>query len=215
MNLLIERIRNIVFHLRGAIPIPLLIAAMIFTKTNKSIFVIGIVIVLLGISIRFWAAGYIKHHRVDRKANTPTLVTGGPYAYVRNPLYLANSLVALGFCIMSGWWPSYIIAAILIILTYEIFIIPSEESFLQRKFGNDYQQYCAEVPRFFPKIRPRLPAKGTFSWKAAILTELHTILLLAIPAAYFAMRAGYASPLGIAISGGIYILWEALSRRIA
>lgn len=76
---------------------------MIFAGTNKSIFSTGTCIVLLGLSIRFWAAGYIKHHRVDRIVNTPTLVTGGPYAHVRNPLYLANRLIALGFCVMSGW----------------------------------------------------------------------------------------------------------------
>lgn len=214
MTLLIKQIRSIVFHLRGVIPVPLLIMTMIFAGTNKSIFNLGACIVLLGLSIRFWAAGHIKHHRADRIVNAPTLVTGGPYAYVRNPLYLANCLIALGFCVMSGWWPSYVIAAALVILTYGIFIIPSEEAFLQERFGDDYLKYRAKVPRFLPRFHPYQPARGGFSWRAAVLTELHTILLLAIPMTYFAMRAGYVSSYGLAISGGIYLLWESLSRRV-
>src|SRR6185369_12486626 len=52
---------------------------------------IGLVVAGLGVAVRSWAAGYL----IKSKA----LITGGPYAYVRNPLYLGRVMIGTGMCI--------------------------------------------------------------------------------------------------------------------
>jgi Putative protein-S-isoprenylcysteine methyltransferase len=87
---------------------------------------------LAGLLIRFWAAGYIKKIRV--------LTTVGPYAYVRNPLYVGNFLMGLGFCL-------FIDAPYLSLLYSGLFIVfyagtvKKEESVLTDLFGEDYRAY--------------------------------------------------------------------------
>src|SRR3989338_4208046 len=68
----------------------------------------GVLFVLLGEALRLWANGYVGHVKVNwtqKRPNEPRvgqLVTGGPYAYVRHPLYLGTFLIGTGFCITVG-----------------------------------------------------------------------------------------------------------------
>src|SRR6187402_618593 len=75
----------------------LLVAAVCIFRLNiggmKSI-IAGIVFIVLGEIVRFWAAGYISKDAV--------IATGGPYAHVRNPLYFGSLLLAIGYGLVSG-----------------------------------------------------------------------------------------------------------------
>jgi protein-S-isoprenylcysteine O-methyltransferase Ste14 len=78
-------------------------------------------------------------------ANAPNLVVTGPYRYVRNPMALAGILQ--GLC--TGWFlGSYIVLvyAILGALTWHIFVRPTEEHELTKRFGDEYIQYKSKVP---------------------------------------------------------------------
>lgn len=105
----------------------------------------GTLLCLVGAVIRFWASGYL------RKDSRPAI--GGPYAWVRNPLYFGTYLMALGTALATD---SFILTAVMSIsfaIIYH-FIILDEEIKLRQIFGAPYLTYCSLVPRFFPRLWP-------------------------------------------------------------
>ena len=105
----------------------------------------GILVCFVGASLRYWASGYL------RKDSRPAV--GGPYAFVRNPLYLGTYLMAVGVLMAIENWTIVIISSIAFWAVYH-FIILDEETKLQKLFGASYTKYCGSVPRFFPRIWP-------------------------------------------------------------
>ncbi|MEG1824375.1 MAG: isoprenylcysteine carboxylmethyltransferase family protein [Cloacibacillus sp.] len=119
-------------------------------------FICGIILVLLGQLLRFWAAGFIPKYRTET-IGAPVLITWGPYAYVRNPLYAGNALMGLGWSLMVSWgWVGAFAAAFF--LLYSLIVIPAEESFLGEKFGSSYTEYKSKVPALFPILGAPLRA---------------------------------------------------------
>jgi len=105
----------------------------------------GIILCFIGASIRYWASGFL------RKDSRPAV--GGPYSFVRNPLYLGTYLMALGTALaVENWWLLGV-CTVIFALIYQ-YIILDEETKLMRIFGEPYEVYCALVPRFFPKLMP-------------------------------------------------------------
>jgi len=117
---------------------------------------VGAGLALVGASLRLWAAGtLVKSER---------LTTGGPYVFMRNPLYFGSLLICLGYCAASGLWWSYPVFLGL----FAVFYIPTilwEEEFLRNKFGEDYQEYARRVPRFFPRLTPAYRPESGFRWE--------------------------------------------------
>jgi len=109
----------------------------------------GLPICALGLVIRAWAAGCLAKNR--------QLATGGPYAYVRNPLYIGTLLVAAGLAIASRSSGLGILFAAVFVLVY-LPVIQLEEQHLRRLFP-DYDTYAAQVPALWPRLRP-LPQKN-------------------------------------------------------
>ncbi len=105
----------------------------------------GIVLCFLGATLRYWASGYL------RKDSRPAV--GGPYAYVRNPLYLGTYLMAVGVAWAIGNIPLLISVSVIFAGVYH-FIIKDEETKLRQIFGEPYLKYCELVPRFFPRPIP-------------------------------------------------------------
>lgn len=128
----------------------------------------GIVVCFLGASLRFWASGFL------RKDSRPAV--GGPYAWVRNPLYLGTYLMAVGTTLAVEAWALLALVTILYAVVYH-YIILDEETKLARLFGAPYLTYKKLVPRFFPRPWParaeRLlevnpePSHQHYSWKLA------------------------------------------------
>ena len=115
----------------------------------------GITLCFFGATIRFWASGYL------RKDSRPAV--GGPYALVRNPLYLGTYLMAVGTAWAVGNLWLLLVLSVLFAAIYH-YIILDEETKLRRIFGEPYVKYCDAVPRFFPRLWP--PSR-------AILTEVN------------------------------------------
>ena len=106
----------------------------------------GIGYVIAGLLIRLWSNGYaIKNDK---------LTTSGPYAYVRNPLYVGTFLIALGFVLIlkMGLLVGSLFLAALAFVYYNT--IKSEEKMLLSKFGARYQDYCAKVSAMIPRLTP-------------------------------------------------------------
>jgi protein-S-isoprenylcysteine O-methyltransferase Ste14 len=82
--------------------------------------------------------------------STATLVTSGPYRWVRHPLYLMGLIAYLGFALLSENW--FIALATVVSFIVMLFRIPKEETRLVDKFGDAYRQYMLRTGRFTPKL---------------------------------------------------------------
>ena len=75
------------------------------------------------------------------------LITGGPYAFSRNPMYLGLVIIALGAAIWAGLWPM-LAAPVAVFLTANFVHIPFEEAKLRRQFGPAFDAYARRVRRW-------------------------------------------------------------------
>ncbi len=105
---------------------------------------VGVVLISVGILGRIWCTLYIGGRKSDE------VVTDGPYSIMRNPLYFFSSIAAMGVGAQSGSITLALVMGALCVFAFLI-VIKREEAFLSGTFGKDYLDYCARVPRFFPK----------------------------------------------------------------
>jgi protein-S-isoprenylcysteine O-methyltransferase Ste14 len=102
----------------------------------------GSVVLILGLLIRTWAAGTL----VKKKR----LISEGPYALVRHPLYVGSILLMLGFTLLTGMWWNLIVAGLTAIVSFGG-AIRGEERFLADKFGDKWTSYASRCGRLFPR----------------------------------------------------------------
>ncbi len=139
---------------------PLAFIAIAFSVPTTASIRYGLPLVLVGVALRWWAAGCVQKGRV--------LMTGGPYAYTRNPLYLGSWLMLLGVCVMLRHIIFWILLPAIFLWVYWG-TIRKEEADLERKFGERYVAYAKAVPRWLPRWRPYPSAtRVTFQWRQAV-----------------------------------------------
>jgi protein-S-isoprenylcysteine O-methyltransferase Ste14 len=107
----------------------------------------SLLLVVPGLWLRGYAAGYVKKNR--------ELTQTGPYAYVRNPLYLGSILIAAGFALALLSWIVALALAVMFLIIY-VPVIASEERFLRATFP-DFETYCRRVPRLIPRLTAASP----------------------------------------------------------
>ncbi len=167
------------FKRRGWLMVPPVIFT-VFVQQHETeahwVFFVGAIVFALGLWLRVWAQTHL-HYRLKE----PTSLTiGGPFAYVRNPIYLGNTLLLAGMCFLSElvWFVPLML--VWCALVYGI-VVRYEESRLHGKFMSDYVQYRINVPRWWPRWtswNPRahsLPSRRLF-WPS-IVAEVHCVLL--------------------------------------
>ncbi|HXN21232.1 MAG TPA: isoprenylcysteine carboxylmethyltransferase family protein [Candidatus Dormibacteraeota bacterium] len=135
------------------------------------IFGVGALFLAAFAIIRTWATSYLQADVVhDSKIRTEGLVGDGPYRYVRNPLYFANLLQAIGIGLLAsrlGW-----LIAVGVNLLFQYRLILREESELLRTQGESYRRFISAVPRLWPAIRPKIPPSGISPrWRQAFAGE--------------------------------------------
>lgn len=162
------------FRMRGGLWTLLFVIILVMARPSASSLALGLAPVLLGQMWRFWAAGSIGRYRGE-SVGAERLVTWGPYALMRNPLYLGNALIGLGWSVMAGPWAIPVFIAGFAVL-YGIIIIPHEESFLLEKFGDAYREYRRTTGAFFPLSPPWARVAGPFDVKVLWRSEAHTVL---------------------------------------
>ena len=102
---------------------------------------------ILGLALRAWAAGHLE--------KDSTLTDSGPYAWVRNPLYLGTLTAAAGFVIASRRWELGVLFAAVFVLIY-LPVVDLEEQHLARLFPA-YSTYMQRVHKLIPRCRTRCP----------------------------------------------------------
>ena len=119
-------------------------------KPQPQLIAWSLLLVLPGLWLRGYAAGYVKKNS--------ELTMTGPYAHVRNPLYLGSILIAAGFAVALMSLPFAIVLLVFFLLIY-VPVIASEEAFLRDTFL-EFEWYCARVPRLIPRITPARAPDG-------------------------------------------------------
>jgi protein-S-isoprenylcysteine O-methyltransferase Ste14 len=142
---------------------------------------IGVPVSLLGLLLRGWAAGHL--------AKNETLAMSGPYAYVRNPLYIGTLLVAAGLVIAARRWELALLFAAVFTLVY-LPVIELEEQHLRKLFP-EYARYADRVRMLFPGARQPGQMAG-FRW------------------ALYRRNEEYQALLGF-LAGLAFLVWKALA----
>jgi protein-S-isoprenylcysteine O-methyltransferase Ste14 len=125
--------------------------------------------------------GVISRTRSDRLG---PLVSSGPFAWVRNPLYIGNVLLWAGFTISAGLL--WLLPPIMAVLAIEYHaIVRWEESLLESRLGEAYRDYVSRVPRWIPRPPRRRPVPQSsrtarFSWGDTLFSERGTLVAIAL-----------------------------------
>lgn len=84
---------------------------------------------------------------------TKHLVISGLFRYVRNPMYVAVLSLIIGQGLLFGS-VSVLAYGIAVWLGFGLFVLFYEEPTLRRTFGREYEEFCANVPRWIPRLKP-------------------------------------------------------------
>ena len=136
-------------------------------SADRALLVSAVSLVVLGGALRSWAMGYHTWRRVYGPGKERSLVTAGPYAVTRNPLYLGTFLIGCGIAAMSGWW--WLLAAFAVVFVPAHYsIIRWEEGKLVEEFREEFPRYASEVPRLFPGLGRSTRRAGRFDLRTMI-----------------------------------------------
>lgn len=171
------------FTWRTSLPLPIALALLaIPARVPPWTFLWpGAALVAAGELVRLWAVhqiGVISRTRSDRLG---PLVSTGPFAIVRNPLYLGNIALWTGFC-LSADLPWLVPPVVLLLAFVYHAIVRWEEGFLESRLGEAYRAYAASVPRWIPSgASPPSPTEsgGRFSWRDTVFSERGTLIAIA------------------------------------
>ena len=171
---------RLLFRLRSLTAIPFILILIYFSQPTFTSALIGTIPLILGECLRLWAVGYAGGATRSRTLGAASdLVTTGPYAHVRNPLYLGNLLLSLGVCVIANVYGMIIVLLVGYFIQY-LPIIASEEAYLRECCGTTYQAYYTAVPRFIPRPRSYAnPSAHRFSRSRALKAERRTLMAIA------------------------------------
>ena len=157
-----------VFARRGELlAVPALMLAA-FGKPSAFSIAVGLPLAFIGEAVRAWAVGYSGVTTRGDAVTAPALVTAGPYAYVRNPLYVGNFITALGFALAftggneAPQRTALVAGALGTMLAVYSVVVPHEERYLRTTFGAEFDQYVADVPRVMPRTAPAGSQQGSY-----------------------------------------------------
>lgn len=176
---LAARVGATLFRHRGWLPLLFLGIPLVMPgSTSPFRWAFGLALIAIGETIRLAgvaAAGSVTRRR---SRNVQRLVTYGIFAWCRNPLYVGNFLIWMGFVTISGVLWFLPIAVLLFAVEYEL-IVRYEEGVLESTFGQEYLSYKSRTPRWFPRP-PRVAETGEHNWPEAWKSEISTFLQYAV-----------------------------------
>ncbi|HEY3225859.1 MAG TPA: isoprenylcysteine carboxylmethyltransferase family protein [Planctomycetota bacterium] len=118
---------------------------------------LGLPLILVGAPVLVWCI--VNFAREGRGTLAPIdppkfVVRGGPYRWVRNPMYVANLAIITGQALLFESWAVAAWAAVMA-CAFHLFVVFYEERTLARRFGPDYEEYRKSVPRWVPRAPRR------------------------------------------------------------
>jgi protein-S-isoprenylcysteine O-methyltransferase Ste14 len=148
---------------------------------------IGAAIIIPGVLIRLWATKHIGR-RMPWIKKGKYLIKTGPYAIVRNPLYVGNIMIAVGLSLFSELVWFVPIVFIYLFTLYHL-VAQFEEKKLSDRWGEDYLAYLREVPRWIPRIGGfRAIKTGGFKWGDAFRSEVPSLYVVTFAILIFVLK---------------------------
>ena len=140
---------------RLRVPTGLLLAAAFVWLSQPVLptLLFGFPVAILGLAVRAWAAGHLRKNQ--------QLTVSGPYAFVRNPLYVGTLLTAIG-CTIAAAQP-YLAACIGVVFLFVYLPVMEQEEQHLAKLFPEFDAYARRVPQLFPRIPELMPAQR-FTW---------------------------------------------------
>lgn len=194
------------FRWRGQLPLlllPLFLAALASSPWGvppstaaRVLQVASVLVALAGLGIRIVAVGTAPAGTSERSTTNPRasmLRTTGVYSVVRHPLYVGNTLTAVGLACFTGAWYLPLIVCLAGVLYHER-ICAREEAFLEDRFGDEFRDWAARVPAAIPRPAGYAPSSTPFWWRRVLGREFHGLMV--IGSAVFVLdlaRAGFAT----------------------
>lgn len=178
------RIDAVAFKLRGLAMVPI-VAMLGLCRWNEiehpaAVWGLGLAIFVAGVALRVWA----QRHLCYRLKTAPRLAVTGPYAHVRNPVYIGNLLILAGLAVTCELLWAAPLTTLWAGLVYSR-AVRFEEYRLTKRYGVEYQRYVTSVPRWVPRVPTLiLPWPGcarAVTWSAAGRAEWHCPMFLLLP----------------------------------
>ena len=181
------RIGGVLFRNRSWLPV-LFLGIPLFVPGHMSTaeWIIGAIAIIAGEWVRL--AGVAAAGTVTRRRSRTVqrLVTYGIFGWVRNPLYVGNFLIWMGFVVISGVLWFLPVAVIIFAVEYSL-IVRYEEGVLESIFGAEYLAYKNTTPRWIPHP-PATRISGEHDWAEAWKSETSTFLQYAVLVVVFVVK---------------------------
>ncbi len=168
-------------------------AALIFVppdpaESSVPFWIAGLTLVAAGEALRLWSVHHIGAISRTRSDRLGPLIAAGPFALVRNPLYIGNIALWAGFAVTAQLL--WLTPAIVLLLALEYHaIVRWEEELLATRLGDAYRDYARRVRRWLPGLpsaaspTPGMspspgPDPATFSWGQTFFSERGTLIAI-------------------------------------
>lgn len=192
------------FRHRTSLPLPVAIAILTLrigeAPPSGGFVATGIVVTILGELIRLWSVHHIGAISRTRSERLGPLVASGPFALLRNPLYVGNIALWVGFALTARL--VWLAPAILVLLGLEYHaIVRWEETLLESRLGDAYRAYAARVPRWLPTFN-RGERGGRGDQDLSAISASSAVKPYSLGETLFSERGTL-----IAIAAGYVLLW--------
>lgn len=170
-----------VYRYRGVLMAPpfLVLLFVFYGEVERPwlIWPLGLALFFAGVLIRLWAQVHLHYRLRVHKCLTKT----GPYAIVRNPIYIGNTLMLVASAVMAELVWFVPVMLLWCVLVYRV-VVRYEESHLAQKYGQPYLDYLATVPRWLPRLalwsQPAPENRNREFYLPSIAAEVHCLFLL-------------------------------------
>ena len=176
------------FRHRTSLPLPVALAILTLRIGEAPLSAVlvgtGVAITVIGELIRMWGVHHIGAISRTRSDRLGPLIDSGPFGLLRNPLYVGNIVLWVGFAVTARlvWLAPLVI--VLLGLEYHA-IVRWEETLLESRLGDAYRDYATRVPRWLPVLfyrrdRGDRREQHSFSLRATLFSERGTLIAIAL-----------------------------------
>jgi protein-S-isoprenylcysteine O-methyltransferase Ste14 len=181
------------FRYRSFLPVPLALLLLLVRRGEshaRGVLLSGVLLVVAGQGLRLWAVRHIGTISRTRTTRYGPLMTAGPYAVVRNPLYVGNWLLWTGFAVWSRLLWMVPIAWAVFFVQYRA-IARWEAAFIRSKYHAAYDAYARQVRAWMPRWPTRAalaPVAPLHPWRDVFFSERGTLLAVVLMALLLTLK---------------------------
>ncbi len=173
-------------RLRVALGFMFGVLVFVLARPNRTSLIAGAIVACLGEAIRIWAAGHLH--------KSQEVTASGPYRWTAHPLYAGSSIMGAGLAIMCASVPAAILIGLYLAATLTA-AIKSEEAFLRRTFGDQYDLYKSGIEAKKARVSRE---RRAFSRAQAIANREHRAAIgLVVVILLLILKARYTELLGM------------------